>query len=195
MNTYPQHTWHVWEFACVPHRWWVNQGHRKKFLDWLGGKMQITHMEQWYDVTARQIHEHGGGHLLTYYYLNSPSMFITQTYPEFPWQIWRFFQVRNGWWAHVKWQRSYLDWFAAKIGIVDILPTDSWVKGWHQNGILGRMRKTGGKALVEHYKGDLLVMLCTAYPEREHEITTFQADNFHHQQLLHDSLRELFVAT
>src|SRR5690606_27838305 len=58
---------------------------------------KISHWEDWYEVTKRQIGEKGGWGLLTRYN-NSPSSLITSVFPWYPWQLWRFCGVPDGYW-------------------------------------------------------------------------------------------------
>ena len=62
----------------------------RKFFEWLHQTLGHKSMDDWYDVTRREIYENGGAGMLTSYYNNSPSKALQNVYPEHNWLPTRF---------------------------------------------------------------------------------------------------------
>jgi hypothetical protein len=89
------------KFKKVPNGFWEVSTNQRDFLDWLGRHLGFTRMEDWYQVTKRDIIEHGGASLL-HRFNNSPSEALKTIYCEFLWE-WKkkekgFANVQKGYW-------------------------------------------------------------------------------------------------
>src|SRR5690348_12861840 len=67
-TAFPEHTWMFWKFLRVPHGYWKVTENQRKFVDWLGQKLEYKSLDDWYNVTQEDIHKHGGTRLLVGYY-------------------------------------------------------------------------------------------------------------------------------
>ena len=103
-NIFPQHTWHEWRLGGS----WGNMNIQRKFMEWLGTRLGIKKMDDWYELTTEKICDNGGKTLLEGYYHGSPSQLLQTIYPNFPWQLWRFSNVPKGYWLSVKNQRNFM---------------------------------------------------------------------------------------
>jgi hypothetical protein len=65
LETYPDHTWHLWRFSHpVPPHYWEATENVKQFLDWLYQQLQFKSMEDWYGLKRSDVRRLGGGALL-----------------------------------------------------------------------------------------------------------------------------------
>src|SRR4051812_32968078 len=70
-----------WKFRRTSNSNWKNQENHKQFFDWLFNQLGYKEMDDWYNVTTRDIHKHGGIGLLNSYYSGSPSKALQSVYP------------------------------------------------------------------------------------------------------------------
>lgn len=56
-NTFPEINWIPWKFHSVSPQYWDEVKHREQFFRWLGEKMEITDLAQWYKLPVRVVHE------------------------------------------------------------------------------------------------------------------------------------------
>jgi hypothetical protein len=102
--------------------WRVVQNQRA-FLEKLTQKLKINTSDDWYQLTVKDIHNHGGLGLLNGYYEGSLHKALEVLYPEIPWEF-EFTQRRTKeFWNSVENQRSYFtEYLANRNGDVS----------WHQ---------------------------------------------------------------
>ena len=55
-------------------------------------------MDNWYNVTQKDIYMHGGSGILDPYYGGSPSKALQNIYPEHIWNLWKFKKSPTGYW-------------------------------------------------------------------------------------------------
>lgn len=84
---YPNHRWCPWLFSHIPRDFWDHIGNRRQFLDWMAVKLNITHLEGWYEVTTSDLRQHGGRSLVHYYM--HPAVLVPSAFPEFQWLPWK----------------------------------------------------------------------------------------------------------
>jgi hypothetical protein len=80
-SIYPEHTWQIWQFA-VSKSFWDNVDNVKSFMDWLSKELQISSLEDWYDIPVTQISNMGGSTLLEKY---GKGGLLSLVYPEHKW--------------------------------------------------------------------------------------------------------------
>jgi hypothetical protein len=98
---------------------------KKRFFDCVGQQLGIQSMEDWYNVTSRDIVQHGGKGLL-YHYNGSFKRAITSVYTDYPWKVaqvliclskyafqqpWKF-HVAGGFWEDDVNFKEYWNWLA-----------------------------------------------------------------------------------
>lgn len=79
----PQYEWIDWFFDNVPLTFWQSQDRRRRFMEWLGKKLGIRRMEDWYNITGRDFRLNRGGTLLGFY--GSPARAVIDCFPEYDW--------------------------------------------------------------------------------------------------------------
>lgn len=115
-NVYPKCQWQVWRFAPVSRRVLDNRKHQHDMLTWLTGQLNISHWEQWYQVTYKEIVRKGGFPLL-HYYNYSPATMLMTILPYYPWVQWKFPQVPREYWDDKTNQLRTLEVVAKKLNI------------------------------------------------------------------------------
>jgi len=85
-DVYSNHNWFVWKFSQnVPSNYWNNKNNQLKFLNELGKQLGFNQMNDWYNITVKDIKENGGSGLLNKYG-NSPSKLIMTIYSNHEWK-------------------------------------------------------------------------------------------------------------
>jgi hypothetical protein len=54
-SVYPHHCWHIWRFRKVSKGFWLIRENQIHFVKWLGEKLHIREMEDWYRVSIHHI--------------------------------------------------------------------------------------------------------------------------------------------
>lgn len=97
----PEHKWDLRRFTSKPRGTWDIES-QKIFMNQLAKKIDVTQMEQWYQVSAAQIREHGGGGLLSGRYSNSPPKMIISLFPEHHWNLRKFILTSKKLWGRLR---------------------------------------------------------------------------------------------
>tara|TARA_B100001996_G_scaffold27295_1_gene20949 strand:+ start:141 stop:2144 length:2004 start_codon:yes stop_codon:yes gene_type:complete len=105
---YPNHKWYPWKFGQGP-RLWHKKCYQKLFITWLGEELGYTTMEDWYELTHKNLVNNYGNGLL-YYYCNSPSKVVIELFPDYKWIPWKFNTVPNGFWKNRENRKKYMVW-------------------------------------------------------------------------------------
>src|SRR5256885_2308773 len=72
-SIYPEHNWMLWRFKTVPHGYWEQKENQTEFFDRLYVLLGYKCMDDWYNVTQKDIHKNGGAGVLLDY-KGSPSL-------------------------------------------------------------------------------------------------------------------------
>jgi hypothetical protein len=93
---YPEHDWKVWKFQGATKGLWKDfpQQHRA-FFDWLGSRLNVKTLDDWYKFKTSDIKNIGDKNILDMYG-NTLIHALTSIYPEHPWKIFRFQTVTDG---------------------------------------------------------------------------------------------------
>lgn len=93
---FPEHTWDPNRFGKRPHKHWFSPENAREFMDEVGAKLGIQkgEYEKWYKVTKSLLVKNGASILLGYH-KDSRSSLLQAVYPEFPWRLWRFSNIRT----------------------------------------------------------------------------------------------------
>jgi hypothetical protein len=161
---YPYHQWLAWKFGQNVHTgFWDKIDNQRDFLNWLGGKLQFKHMDDWYNVTWKQIKKNGGRGLLDKYG-DSPSKLIISVYIQYPWKESKFtqrnpkFTSRNkpaGYWNSKDNQRNFLDTLAKQLNFKQ---QDDWYKV-----TIRQILENGGGGLLTKYGYSLSRLITSVY--------------------------------
>jgi len=93
-TVYNEHKWEPWKFSHVAQRFWGNTANHKAFLGWLGQKLNVKHMSDWYKIKSGDFSQHKGSMLLRFYQ-ESPGMVVMNILTEHKWEPWRFLYSRT----------------------------------------------------------------------------------------------------
>src|SRR5438093_646317 len=61
---YDEHQWLPWKFKSPPKGLWSRKENHQQFFDWIRGQLDIKNMDDWYNVTMKQIFKQGGQSLI-----------------------------------------------------------------------------------------------------------------------------------
>ena len=57
-TTYPNYNWLLWKFHDDPPGLWNNDKNIHQYMDWLGQKLNIKQMEDWYQLSSEVLSFH-----------------------------------------------------------------------------------------------------------------------------------------
>lgn len=57
-SVYKEHDWKIWRFQCKPRLAEMEEGDVAEFVGWLGDRLMVRGLEDWYRVSWAQIREH-----------------------------------------------------------------------------------------------------------------------------------------
>jgi len=112
---WPEYEWQEWRFASVPDGFWDAPVNRRRYLDWLGQHLGFRCVEDWYQISFRELTKWHGVRLLAKFG-NSPSAVLKDYRPEYEWQEWLFQRPPKDFWAHPDNRWRYLDWLGVQLG-------------------------------------------------------------------------------
>ena len=95
-SVYPEHKWIIWMFNSVSTGFWDIKENQKEFMNWLQKQLGYSKLDDWYNLTQKDIVNNGGVSLLTRY--NSPAELICSIYNEHNWTMWRFNSLSKKYW-------------------------------------------------------------------------------------------------
>jgi hypothetical protein len=120
------------------------QASQRVVLSAIGEKLQVTNLEDWYNVKSQKvIEQQGGSACATRFASRSPfltalfalgatilrkynkSLFsaLTALFPEHEWLAWRFVSAPNNFWASRENRRKYFEWLGKEL---DIKQLEDW---------------------------------------------------------------------
>jgi hypothetical protein len=57
---FPERKWHQWEFTKVPRSFWKDSDNQRLYLDWLGKKLNVQTLDDWYNIPFSKLKDHSG---------------------------------------------------------------------------------------------------------------------------------------
>lgn len=141
---YPEHAWQFQRFASV-----VNE---KIFMDWLGQRLAVSEMVDWYKLTVGDVVGNGGAGLLKKY-RDSPSLLVRSLFPDHNWEASQFV----GYWTDMASTRDFVNGLGKKLGFTKMkdlykLSVEDFVKN-------------GGGQFLNSYNGSPFLLIQSVYPE------------------------------
>lgn len=106
----------------VANGYWDIKENQRNFLDGLGKQLGFKRMEDWHNVSANSIRQHGGGTLLTKFG-DSPSKCIISIYSNHVWNQSNFSTTLSGYWNNQNNRRDFMDWLGQQLGFKQM---DDW---------------------------------------------------------------------
>jgi len=113
-------------------------------------------MDDWYNVTARQILKRGGS-FVRYYYNDSPYKALQTIFPDHDWKRWKFKTVSMGYWTKKENQLEFFDELKETLGYHSM---DNWY-----NITRTHVRKHGGRGIPEYHGDTPSKALQSVHPE------------------------------
>ena len=155
---FPEYEWHEWKFLRTPHNYWVSLKNRRRYMDWLGVKLDYTNAEDWYNVTANDFHNNFGHSMIARYYNNCYQRAVMDIYSEFCWCAWLFESVPDGFWKNVENRKSYMKWLGKLLGYTKMA---DWYNLTHK-----RLTNNRGYGVFQ-YLGSVLAVVRDYLPNHE----------------------------
>ena len=149
----------------TPKTFWQYKANQKRFFDWLMIQLGYECMDDWYNVTGKDIHMNGGGGLLMRYN-DSPSVALQSIYPGHNWDLQKFKKKPTRFWQHKHNQRKYFDQLMIQL---DYKCMNDWYDVTVED-----IHKNGGVGLLNLYNGSPSIAIQSVYPEH-----TWILQNFH----------------
>lgn len=115
-SLYPEHNWKPWKFTQVPAGHWDDTANQRDFFASVGSELGVKELDDWYNVTATQLHARGGSGLMQRH-RNSISTALSVVYPSHEWRLWNFSQLPKGFWDDDKCVHKYLGWLMDAVGV------------------------------------------------------------------------------
>lgn len=119
----PDYEWLPWRFKSTPKGFWEDASNRRNYLEWLFKKLDIMNPEDGYRLTAESIKINYGGGMLNHYYNSSPVAVLSEFFPGYEWQEWRFDVVPRSYWRNTSNVKRYLNWLSNELGFQK---TEDW---------------------------------------------------------------------
>ena len=57
---YPDYDWLPWKFPKSLKNFWTDVKNQRKFMDWAAKELKIKEMDDWYNVTPKELSDLGG---------------------------------------------------------------------------------------------------------------------------------------
>ncbi len=148
--------WKEWLFRKTPGGFWDEPGNRRRYLDWLGEKLDCAEPEDWYQLTAKLLGKYRGATLAAKFHCSICAL-LRDYMPEYPWKEWLFPRVPRGFWNDRQNRRRYLDWLAEELGFKTI---EDWYRLTTET--LGQYR---GDSITTMYRGSPYAVVKAHFPE------------------------------
>lgn len=88
-SIYPEHYWVIWKFKNAPKGFWFNEKNIKQFMEYVAQRLQFTTMEDWYNLSVKNVNVLGGSGLMRNLG-GSTYLLLKLVYPDHKWTKGRF---------------------------------------------------------------------------------------------------------
>lgn len=104
-----------WLMPRTPRGFWQSRENCGRYLEWLGERLGVVELEDWYRVTADDVEANHGGTILSVH--GGLTGLLRYWRPDYDWLEWLFRIVPVGFWDRRKNRRRYLEWLAGQLGL------------------------------------------------------------------------------
>lgn len=148
----------VWYPGPVPKHFWEDRQNRRNYLLWLGHKLRLRRMADWYAVTAKSFVRNRGSAVLKRYYM-SPAETVRSLFPQYDWHAWLFSRVPNGFWEVAANRRRFVAWLGRELGVRH---WEDWYAVTNKDFVRHR-----GMTLLNRYGSSIPLLLSSLFPEHD----------------------------
>jgi len=163
MTLFPEHDWKPWMFKVIPRGFWTKKENQKKYMEWLGGIINVNGIDEWYDVPPELFHNYYGKRLLDLFDGSVEdlvlSLFLSeQAKPtKAPTKLPKSFPKR--FWVKRENQRKYMEWLG---GVINVNGIDEWRRVPKKT-----FEENHGKLLMEMYGGSVDHLVSSIFPDED----------------------------
>jgi len=180
-DIYPEYDWDVRKFTQAPNGYWNDDQNCREFLEELGAKLGYKEMDDWYQLSNRELAMHGGGGGLNSRFNGSPLQMLRYFYPENDWLEFRFSMAPKGYWDLHENLVQYMDWLGSVLGFTEM-------NDWYEV-MTDDFNRNHGSAPLTYLSPSKAVM--TAYPDYDWEEERF-FDGKKNQKRLFQFVKEIY---
>jgi len=112
----PDFEFHEWFFTSVHREFWADRENRRRYMEWLGQKLNFDNLDDWYKITKTHFKNNYGGTLLNCYD-GSSTLAVMDIFPEHNWKPWLFHQVPARFWEDPKNIKQCMEWLGNQLGL------------------------------------------------------------------------------
>ncbi len=163
-----------WEYVSVPQRFWSSAANRKRYMQWLGKKLEFRKPEDWYQLSRTHFHANRGGTLFVKSG-GAPLNVMREFMPKYDWKPWLFARVPCGFWKTYDNRLGYLTWLGKELGFRR--PVD-----WYQIRREDLARTGGGAMLNMCYNNAICRVLKERYPNYKWNLKRLYVRNGYNPQ-------------
>jgi len=90
---YPKYDWYPWLFVGgVGNKFWQNKKNIKRYVEWLSSQLQISSLDEWYDINNEIINHYKGSGLLVHGLDKGVAIYdiVKIAYPKYRWDRTQF---------------------------------------------------------------------------------------------------------
>jgi len=187
---YPEYGWKSPNFkeTRAGRNYWGEVSAQRQLFEEIGRKLRIKHFTDWYNVTLKEIIQHGGGTVVIGHYKSSHIQALMKLYPEYPWDPLRFQVVRRNTWKSEANRKEFMDNIGKKLGVEH---WEDWYK-FVQRDVLNQSR--GAYSVLRNHGYSLFQTLKDLYPEHPWKAYKFPSSvrNFwNKEENIQEVLKEL----
>jgi len=114
MRYLPNYDWKEWMFDKTPKGFWHEKKNRRRYMTWLGARLGLKSIADWYSVTNDDFQPNYGLQFLKLY-KRSPVATVRDYFPRGTWYEWMFARVPAGFWDNPANRKRYLRWLGKKL--------------------------------------------------------------------------------
>jgi hypothetical protein len=156
-DIYPEYDWDVRKFTQAPNGYWNDDQNCREFLEELGAKLGYKEMDDWYQLSNRELAMHGGGGGLNSRFNGSPLQMLRYFYPENDWLEFRFSSAPKGYWDSPDSLVRYMYWLGE---VLEFNNMEDWYKVTQAD-----FANNHGNAPITYHDSSPSAVVMAAFPE------------------------------
>lgn len=157
-DVYQEYRWFEWMFKHTPTGTWCNKTTVMRYMSWLGNRIGVTELDEWYKVSKQVFNDNYGSGLISKFN-GSPLALLSYVYPEHKWDRWRFSRVPNNTWNNLVHVKSFTEHLHIKLGFSSL---DDWY-----NVTRNDFEINGGSNVLHYFDNSIVKLLQFVYAEKE----------------------------